>query len=193
MCGTVVEVDPNDKKGTFKPGDSIVGTWDLFGIGGLAEYSLVSIKNAAMLPPAVNPVVGAALANSASHAVQIADAVSARPFPSTSLCIETQEDPREREALMTLNETVKGQDGRSRASARRKRWSGDRASPAPQGSRCSRNCNIVGHGPPQRPWGETPRAHWPNCMPCSCAYFFTTELEKEDSNTRLGTERRDPA
>jgi len=74
----VMEVDPDDKKGIFKAGDCIVGTWDLFGIGGLAEYTLVSTKKASLLPPAVDPVVGAAMANSASHAVQVADASKAK-------------------------------------------------------------------------------------------------------------------
>lgn len=56
-------------------GDSIVGTWDLFGIGGLAEYTLIASKKAALKPLTISDVDGAALANSASHAVQIAEKV----------------------------------------------------------------------------------------------------------------------
>jgi len=116
VCGTVMEVDPSDKKCIFKAGDSIVGTWDLFGIGGLAEYTLVSTKNAALLPPAVDPVVGAAMANSASHAVQVADAVNCPPFPSLTAWMETLKRIPSRLAD-ALYETVQGQDGRSRACA----------------------------------------------------------------------------
>ncbi len=52
----------------FKPGDTVVATWDFLAAGGLAEYALVDPKLAALRPPSLSSVEGSALANSAGHA-----------------------------------------------------------------------------------------------------------------------------
>ena len=89
ICGVIVDVDPeleekfassnrseptSEQKeaptaASFKKGDKVVGTWDLFGMGGIAEYCLVNYRFAALLPENLSFVEGAALANSASHAL----------------------------------------------------------------------------------------------------------------------------
>eukprot|EP00286_Rhodomonas_abbreviata_P001895 CAMPEP_0181291304 /NCGR_PEP_ID=MMETSP1101-20121128/1893_1 /TAXON_ID=46948 /ORGANISM="Rhodomonas abbreviata, Strain Caron Lab Isolate" /LENGTH=346 /DNA_ID=CAMNT_0023395681 /DNA_START=292 /DNA_END=1328 /DNA_ORIENTATION=+ len=76
VCGTVVEVDTEGDGKTkpaerFKVGDEIIGTWDMVGLGGMAEFALVKAKCAAVIPPGlgISAVEAAALANSASHAL----------------------------------------------------------------------------------------------------------------------------
>lgn len=68
VCGVVLEVG----KGVdgFKKGDEVVATWDIFGVGGLAEYAVVDSRFAALKPPAISAAVGAAAANSATHAMK---------------------------------------------------------------------------------------------------------------------------
>eukprot|EP00282_Hemiselmis_andersenii_P011079 CAMPEP_0114128624 /NCGR_PEP_ID=MMETSP0043_2-20121206/11034_1 /TAXON_ID=464988 /ORGANISM="Hemiselmis andersenii, Strain CCMP644" /LENGTH=394 /DNA_ID=CAMNT_0001221831 /DNA_START=137 /DNA_END=1321 /DNA_ORIENTATION=- len=75
VCGEVTELDPNDDSGRFKVGDRVVGTWDTVGMGGMAEYALVRTDFAATIPKdlTISDVEGAALANSASHALNILD------------------------------------------------------------------------------------------------------------------------
>jgi len=51
----------------------VVSTWDTFGTGGLAEYKLVDPKYTAKLPEGLTFQQGAALVNSASHALLILD------------------------------------------------------------------------------------------------------------------------
>lgn len=68
VCGIVHGVDDPDTC-PFKVGDSIVATWDMFGVGGLAEYLLVNPRMAAMKPATIDPIQGAAMANSPVHAM----------------------------------------------------------------------------------------------------------------------------
>ena len=57
--------------GGFKVGDRVVSTWDIFGMGGLAQYALVDPDRTVHLPSDLDWVEGAALANSASHALHV--------------------------------------------------------------------------------------------------------------------------
>jgi len=68
VSGVVEEVDEGETE--FKKGDEVISTWNVLGMGGMAEYALVDRALTALRPAAVSPVEGAALANSASHALQ---------------------------------------------------------------------------------------------------------------------------
>ncbi|KAJ1483829.1 chaperonin 10-like protein [Baffinella frigidus] len=72
VCGTVLEVDENEKDLAFKVDpqgrDCVVGTWDEAGVGGLAEYMLVNTKMCAPKPANADHLQSAALANSAQWA-----------------------------------------------------------------------------------------------------------------------------
>lgn len=66
ISGTVVASGDE----SFCEGDDVVCTWgDTFGQGGLAEYSIVDASLAVKKPESTSHVIGAALANSASHAL----------------------------------------------------------------------------------------------------------------------------
>mmetsp|Transcript_20603 Transcript_20603/g.48901 ORF Transcript_20603/g.48901 Transcript_20603/m.48901 type:complete len:390 (+) Transcript_20603:2-1171(+) len=67
VCGTVTYV-PEAYQKAFQVGDSVVATWDMFGIGGLAEYAPVNPKLTVKLPQGLTPEQGAALVNTACHA-----------------------------------------------------------------------------------------------------------------------------
>lgn len=69
VCGTVESVPSNCND--FKVGDKVVATWDMFGLGGLAQYTKVNPKKTVKLPDGLSVEEGAALANSASHALKI--------------------------------------------------------------------------------------------------------------------------
>jgi len=71
MCGTVVAVHDDDAGpgAAFAVGDTVVATWEISGGGGLADYCLVDAVRAAVKPPSLSNVDGAALANSAGHAL----------------------------------------------------------------------------------------------------------------------------
>merc|ERR1712232_441120 len=69
VCG-IVEAVPPSFTGEFAVGDKVVATWDTFGTGGLAEYTKVNPKLAVKLPKSLSMQEGAALANSASHALK---------------------------------------------------------------------------------------------------------------------------
>lgn len=77
VCGIVVEVSQG-LTSLYSPGDRVVATWDTFGSGGLAEYHMVDPQRTAKLPPTLSVVEGAALANSASHAMKIVDRATIR-------------------------------------------------------------------------------------------------------------------
>eukprot|EP00172_Hildenbrandia_rubra_P001759 Plantae.Rhodophyta-Hildenbrandia_rubra.ctg23505.p1 GENE.Plantae.Rhodophyta-Hildenbrandia_rubra.ctg23505~~Plantae.Rhodophyta-Hildenbrandia_rubra.ctg23505.p1 ORF type:complete len:354 (-),score=40.25 Plantae.Rhodophyta-Hildenbrandia_rubra.ctg23505:1068-2129(-) len=66
VCGIVVNIDGDGK---FKVGDCIVGTWNSIATGGMAEYALVDPKLAVKKPTNISGIEGAALANSAVHAM----------------------------------------------------------------------------------------------------------------------------
>jgi NADPH:quinone reductase-like Zn-dependent oxidoreductase len=72
VCGVVVEVSPG-LTSQYSPGDAVVATWDMMGSGGLGEYSVVDPKKTTKLPTALSAIEGAALANSAGHALSILD------------------------------------------------------------------------------------------------------------------------
>jgi NADPH:quinone reductase-like Zn-dependent oxidoreductase len=72
ISGIVTEVSTS--VGPFQVGDSIVATWSVFGEGGLAEYSVVPCKLATHQPASISHVEGAALANSAAHALKAVEA-----------------------------------------------------------------------------------------------------------------------
>lgn len=66
VSGVVEESDSEE----FSTGDRVVATWDVYGEGGMAEYALVDAVRCVKLLEGITPVHGAALANSASHAVK---------------------------------------------------------------------------------------------------------------------------
>lgn len=74
VSGVVVEVDPEvSKKNScrFRVGDEVVATWEMFGVGGMAEYAIVQMKLAAHKPPRVGFVEAASLCNSATYAMMM--------------------------------------------------------------------------------------------------------------------------
>jgi len=71
VSGTVVEVDPRQARPQFQVGDEVVATWSGIALGGLAEYALAEPALAAAKPQKLSAVEGAALANSAGHALRI--------------------------------------------------------------------------------------------------------------------------
>lgn len=77
VCGIVVEVSQG-LTSQYSPGDRVVATWDTFGLGGMAEYHIVDPQRTAKLPLALSVVEGAALANSACHAMKIVDRATIR-------------------------------------------------------------------------------------------------------------------
>lgn len=68
VAGTVVGVHPADAA-RWAVGTPVVATWDLAGTGGLAAYALVDARRSAVRPPRVDALTGAAVANSAGHAL----------------------------------------------------------------------------------------------------------------------------
>jgi NADPH:quinone reductase-like Zn-dependent oxidoreductase len=73
VSGVVEAVDAaSAAAAAFSVGDAVVGTWGgVFGVGGMAEYALVDARYAAKRPEGMSAVIGAALANSASHALNV--------------------------------------------------------------------------------------------------------------------------
>jgi NADPH:quinone reductase-like Zn-dependent oxidoreductase len=74
ICGTVVSVPSSDGpwKEEFPVGTKIVSTWDIWGRGGLGQWMWVDPRRTVRLPPeGVTVMEGAALANSASHALKV--------------------------------------------------------------------------------------------------------------------------
>ena len=67
----VVEHVPSHLSDTFKVGDRVMSTWSMWGRGGLAQYSLLHPDRTVHLPDSLSFEEGAALANSAGHAVQV--------------------------------------------------------------------------------------------------------------------------
>jgi len=63
----------------FAVGDRVVATWAIAGSGGLADYGLVDARLTAACPPSVSAVDGAALANSAGHALLAVRAATVAP------------------------------------------------------------------------------------------------------------------
>ena len=69
VCGTVESIPANCSD--FQVGDKVVATWDIWGLGGLGQYTKVNPKKTVKLPEGLSVEEGAALANSASHALNI--------------------------------------------------------------------------------------------------------------------------
>jgi len=69
VCGVVEAIDPACKDTKFSVGQTVVSTWEGTAWGGMAEYALVKPKFSAALPKGLSPEEGAALANSAGHAL----------------------------------------------------------------------------------------------------------------------------
>lgn len=67
----VVEQIPDSLKDEYEAGDRVAATWNMYGQGGLAEYMLVDPKYTTKLPSSLSFVEGAALANSAAHALKV--------------------------------------------------------------------------------------------------------------------------
>lgn len=63
-------MDDHESCAEFRVGDEVVATWDVLGEGGMAQYALVDAIRTVHRPSAVDPLAGAALANSASHALK---------------------------------------------------------------------------------------------------------------------------
>lgn len=78
VCGVVVEQTTTGAS-SFLLGDTVVATWDTFGQGGMGEYMIVDPNRTVKLPETLTAVQGAALANSASHALSILDRASIQP------------------------------------------------------------------------------------------------------------------
>ncbi|CAM9222856.1 unnamed protein product [Chrysoparadoxa australica] len=78
ISGIVEEVEEN-KEG-FKVGDYVIATWDSskVGLGGLAEYTTVPTKLAALKPAGISWLEGAALANSNMLAMQAVEAAGVK-------------------------------------------------------------------------------------------------------------------
>eukprot|EP00892_Ulva_mutabilis_P003295 jgi/Ulvmu1/1337/UM011_0065.1 len=71
VCG-VVEAVGQDVQG-FKAGDEVIATWSEFGKGGLADYTVVDSKLAALKPPGLSYTHGAAIVNSPVNALLACD------------------------------------------------------------------------------------------------------------------------
>lgn len=69
--GIVEEADPGDS--TFSVGDRIIGTWSLFGIGGMAEYAIVTTALAAPAPPSLSDAEASGLVNSSVHGLLLVE------------------------------------------------------------------------------------------------------------------------
>ncbi|PXF42253.1 2-methylene-furan-3-one reductase [Gracilariopsis chorda] len=67
LSGVVEQVAPNVTR--FKPGDHVIGTWDAFGIGALAELAVVHQKFVELKPPKLSFLEAAAVADSAANAL----------------------------------------------------------------------------------------------------------------------------
>ena len=65
ICGIVEECEIDSK---FKKGDHIVATWDMMGVGGMAEYAVVKTIQAHLKPSNATAEEGAAIVNSAVYA-----------------------------------------------------------------------------------------------------------------------------
>lgn len=72
VCGTVHHV-PESCENDFSIGDKVVATWNIFGTGGLGEYDKVDPNRTVKLPDRMSAVEGAALANTASHALKVVE------------------------------------------------------------------------------------------------------------------------
>jgi len=87
VAGTIVAVpdaatarpDHPTAASAFAVGDRVVATWAVAGSGGLADYALVDARLTAACPPSVSAVDGAALANSAGHALLAVRAAAVAP------------------------------------------------------------------------------------------------------------------
>lgn len=80
VCGVVEEQPKEYLPNHINVGDCIVATWDVFGVGGLAEYALVDPQRTVTVPPStLSTIQGAALANSASHALAILKQATIKP------------------------------------------------------------------------------------------------------------------
>ena len=73
VCGTIQSVSPTAAAAypDFKVGDKVVATWEMWGLGGLGQYTKVDPRRTVKLPEDVSVWEGAALANSASHALNM--------------------------------------------------------------------------------------------------------------------------
>ena len=79
VSGVVQAPVPTSLQEEYKVGDRVMATWNIYGQGGLAQYTLVDPKYTIKLPAALTFVEGAALANSAAHAykaLELAGSVS---------------------------------------------------------------------------------------------------------------------
>ncbi|KAL1496202.1 hypothetical protein AB1Y20_002101 [Prymnesium parvum] len=75
VCGEVVHAVP-----PFAAGDFVIATWGgAFGVGGLAQYSVVDPALAVQKPAGMGCVEGAALANSAGRALKALRAAAVKP------------------------------------------------------------------------------------------------------------------
>lgn len=68
VAGVVVALHPDLEK-TYAVGDRVIGTWDGFGVGGLAEYTNVSAQFVEKIPPSLSFIDAAALADSSVNAM----------------------------------------------------------------------------------------------------------------------------
>lgn len=73
VSGIVQAPVPSSLQDEYKVGDRVVATWNMYGTGGLAQYTLVDVKYTVKLPPSLTFVEGAALANSAAHALKVVE------------------------------------------------------------------------------------------------------------------------
>ena len=75
VCGIVTAVDTGSK---FKVGDCIVGSKDMEGHAGMAEYIVLYESRSCLKPPAINPLEAAACADSAITAMRAVTAAKIR-------------------------------------------------------------------------------------------------------------------
>lgn len=67
VAGVITQIHPSETK--FAIGDRVIGTWDSFGLGGLAEYTNVRTKYVEKMPDTMSFVDGAAFADSSVNAM----------------------------------------------------------------------------------------------------------------------------
>lgn len=66
------EIDAEDTE--FKVGDNVIGTWAMYGVGGMAEYAILSTNLCAPKPAGLSAAEAAALVNSSVHALLVVEA-----------------------------------------------------------------------------------------------------------------------
>lgn len=81
VAGDVVAIH-SESETRLKLGDRVIGTWEAFGVGGLAQYINVATKYVEKIPPSLSYVDAAAIADSAVNAMLATEDVQLQPTDS---------------------------------------------------------------------------------------------------------------